>query len=464
MARIDTSIYNNLQPTVKLQTPFELQGQFQQLQQGHNQNRLAQMQFQKAERDEAQQNALAGYYRDAVGDDGSIDYNKLTRSVAQGGFGDKIPALIKQQNETAMSGVELSNKRLTGQKLQGEITQEQRERSAAKLGAFLNDPNLTVDKVYADLQSQVKSGELPLEQAQAMAQRIPQDPAQLKPFLNQILMSVMKPKEQVDLGFKERDFGLKSANEPFRADGTPNSAFQNYAISKATAGATQNYGSPVAGVGPDGKPVFFQPNKGGGAPSVVQGVTPPISAAERKAEAELKAADARKKGIITQVSNVLKEIDDAEKLVGYSTAGVGGLMKGVPMTDARNLDAKLQTIKANLGFDRLQQMREESPTGGALGQVAVQELTALQATVASLDQLQHPEQLKEALAKIKKHYKAWGDVMKKANGDNTPPTGNLKAASSYLSGAKDKADFIARARALKAKGWTEEQIAAANGE
>ena len=86
------------------------------------------------------------------------------------------------------------------------------------------------------------------------------------------------------------------------------------------------------------------------------------------------------------------------------------------MTDARNLQAKLETVKANLGFDRLQQMRDNSPTGGALGAVAVQELTALQSTVASLDQLQSPPQLRNALDKIDRHYTRWLDVMKQAGG------------------------------------------------
>ena len=194
MAQVDTSIYRNLQPTVKLQTPFELQGQFQQLQQGQNQNRLAQMQFQKAERDEAQQNALAGAYRDYYAQP-TQDPNMLYKTLAGAGQGAAIPGVMETMNKAAKSGVDLNNAKLTGQKMQGEITQAQRERAAAKIGAHLSDPNLTADKILADLQSQVETGELTFEQAQATAQRLPQDPAQLKPFLNQILMSVMKPKE-----------------------------------------------------------------------------------------------------------------------------------------------------------------------------------------------------------------------------------------------------------------------------
>ncbi|MHB1098646.1 MAG: hypothetical protein ACYCZR_03750 [Burkholderiales bacterium] len=108
-----------------------------------------------------------------------------------------------------------------------------------------------------------------------------------------------------------------------------------------------------------------------------------------------------------QAKAVISTVKEARKLVGYSTVGLGGTLRNIPMTRARDLDAKLTTIKANLGFDRLQQMRDLSPTGGALGQVAVQELTALQATVASLDQLQTPGQLENALAKIEKHYSNW---------------------------------------------------------
>lgn len=35
------------------------------------------------------------------------------------------------------------------------------------------------------------------------------------------------------------------------------------------------YGSPVAAVGPNGQPVFIQPGKGGGTPSVIEGFSPP---------------------------------------------------------------------------------------------------------------------------------------------------------------------------------------------
>jgi hypothetical protein len=61
----------------------------------------------------------------------------------------------------------------------------------------------------------------------------------------------------------------------------------------------------------------------------------------------------------------------------------------------------LLTIKANIGFDRLSEMRANSPTGGALGQVSELENLLLQATQGSLDQNQSPEELKKTLDMIR---------------------------------------------------------------
>lgn len=259
MAQIDTSIYGNFQ-SPKINSPFENAAMVAQLQQARDQNRLAQMKFAEAERADTERNMLAGAYRDSYNEDGTQDRNKLFKALATGGHGQLVPGLQKQYNEADSSGVELSNKRLTGQKLQGEITQAQRERSAAKLGSFLNDPNLTSDKILADLQSQVQSGEVSLEQAKAMAQRIPQDPAQLKPFLNQILMSVMNPKEQVDANRNERN-GL------ILPDGSINPALLDAKTKIAQSGASsiQNFGSPVSAIDPaTGKPVLIQTGNRGG--------------------------------------------------------------------------------------------------------------------------------------------------------------------------------------------------------
>jgi hypothetical protein len=128
---------------------------------------------------------------------------------------------------------------------------------------------------------------------------------------------------------------------------------------------------------------------------------------DKKEQAREKAA-ASKDVALRHATKVITDVDEALAAVGPLTSGILGsgiaVIKGTPAYDLQQLTS---TIKANLGFDRLQQMRDNSPTGGALGQVAVQELEALQRSVASLEIGQSGPRLTENLGKIKKHYEAW---------------------------------------------------------
>jgi hypothetical protein len=102
-----------------------------------------------------------------------------------------------------------------------------------------------------------------------------------------------------------------------------------------------------------------------------------------------------------QWSLVDSKIEDALKLVGPFTSGVGAWARIIPATPQKNLSEILGTIKANIGFDKLQDMRNNSPTGGALGQVSEFENKLLQAVQGSLDQSQSPAELKKNLEQIR---------------------------------------------------------------
>ena len=128
---------------------------------------------------------------------------------------------------------------------------------------------------------------------------------------------------------------------------------------------------------------------------------------------KVEAKETKQVNLTNQAKTVLNKVDEAINKVGGFTAGFGGLLANVPGTKARNLQADIDTIKANLGFQQLQAMREASPTGGALGQVTERELGFLQSTVASLDQLQSPDELRKALGQIKVHYNNWLDAINK---------------------------------------------------
>ena len=108
---------------------------------------------------------------------------------------------------------------------------------------------------------------------------------------------------------------------------------------------------------------------------------------------------------------VLENLDRAIELAQdpLATGFAGGALQNVganPLTGSVAIDlAKtVETITATIGFDRLQRMREESPTGGALGQVAVQELEALRATMGSLDLRQSKDVVTRNLRRVKDEY------------------------------------------------------------
>lgn len=107
-------------------------------------------------------------------------------------------------------------------------------------------------------------------------------------------------------------------------------------------------------------------------------------------------------------SIVTDDIDRALKLEKDATLPASGPLAAVtqfiPGTNSYDVKQLLTTVKANAGFDRLQAMREASPTGGALGSVSNMENQLLQAAIGNLEQSQSPEQWRYNLKRVKNIY------------------------------------------------------------
>lgn len=127
------------------------------------------------------------------------------------------------------------------------------------------------------------------------------------------------------------------------------------------------------------------------------------AAAIEAASQARKTAEAESGMVVLEDIN--KALDIAKKNPYISTGFLGGLLKNVGGTLAKDLTSLTTTIKANIGFDRLQRMRDESSTGGALGQVAVQELEALQSTLGNLDNSQTNEQFVGNMERLEAQYR-----------------------------------------------------------
>ena len=148
-----------------------------------------------------------------------------------------------------------------------------------------------------------------------------------------------------------------------------------------------------------------------------------LNAEKLKREAAQSAEDKKKaqevyamkvNNSLAKYQNLRSQIKEVKELAsGMTTTGLVGMVTGsVPGTPAYDLAQKVETILANVGFDRLQQMREESPTGGALGQVAVQELVSLQNSIANLKQGQSKEQFIKNLQRVDESFARFEDAMR----------------------------------------------------
>jgi hypothetical protein len=166
------------------------------------------------------------------------------------------------------------------------------------------------------------------------------------------------------------------------------------------------------------------------------GIAEPIPGGPAAAEAAALAekADTRQGMKETQAAIVTDDIGKALTEIEASPTAVTGLMGSalaiVPGTPAFDLNQRLMTIGANIGFDKLQAMREASPTGGALGSVSDFENRQLQATYGALAQSQSAEQLAENLRRL---HNVYNDIVHGPG--NGPPrfnlqTGRIEAAPS----------------------------------
>jgi len=79
----------------------------------------------------------------------------------------------------------------------------------------------------------------------------------------------------------------------------------------------------------------------------------------------------------------------------------GTVMKHFPGSNASDVKSSIQTVVSSVGFDRLQAMRDASPTGGALGQVSERELSQLNASIANLEQSQGGPQFRDNVRIVK---------------------------------------------------------------
>ena len=121
-----------------------------------------------------------------------------------------------------------------------------------------------------------------------------------------------------------------------------------------------------------------------------------LAAAQAKQEAQ-KQTTAERGNIVAEHAAGIRRLMDESTL---PTTGLFSGLQAIPGSSAHDIARRVDTLKALVGFDQLNQMRQQSPTGGALGQVSERELTFLQSTIGSLELSQSKGQFLENLARV----------------------------------------------------------------
>jgi hypothetical protein len=116
-------------------------------------------------------------------------------------------------------------------------------------------------------------------------------------------------------------------------------------------------------------------------------------------------------GQLAATDSLMDKIKQAKTVAADTRLATYPLEKMLPLTNARNLSGLVDTIRANLAFDRLQKMRDESKTGGALGQVSNIELQLLESAVASLDPAAGNEVFQQRLDEVMEKYDAFKNAL-----------------------------------------------------
>lgn len=131
--------------------------------------------------------------------------------------------------------------------------------------------------------------------------------------------------------------------------------------------------------------------------------SPAAIEAEQREEKVEKTRESKQRAaaiVVEDIDRVLEKVNDANFL--FPVTGFGaGLQSQIAGTPATDTAALLNTIKANVGFDRLNEMRQNSPTGGALGQVSENENRLLQSVLGNVEQSQSEEQLRFNLERLR---------------------------------------------------------------
>lgn len=330
--------------------------------------RALQGRVQDQERMTQQRNALAGVLGDAFNDQGRLQPGALGR-IAQA-----APDYAPQYAQLANT-----QQRLDRQDRMTDTSVAMKKQEWAQQGFAVSN---TPQEAAAYIQNGVQSGILTPEEGQRGLSQIPQDPAAYKQWRDQINQSMMTAAQRAELANGRYSGVQQSTAGAYRVgkDGV------EFLIDPTTGKRVMPIGADVANAG------ALAGAKTAASEQAKRDVAKPTQAIEAKAALDSTSSSLDR---TIELANGIM----SDPALGRIT-GIMGMIPNRPGGDAANAQARLNTLKSQIGFAVLQAMRDASKTGGALGAVSDAENKLLQNNIASLENVQDEAQLRQELQKI----------------------------------------------------------------
>lgn len=371
---------------IELQDPLAQYGKVAAIQGAQQQNQLAQLQMQNLQREQESTNALNRAYAEAYNPQtGEVDVNKLRGSLSTGGFGSKLPGIEKGL-------LELGEAKTKQQKAQTDLLDSKLKQSRQFLETIdPSSPNAAEAYMqwhkanHADpvIGKALEARGITVDQSMQRIQQLLNTPGGLNRLINESklgtekFMELNKPQlSTTDLGGKVESRTFAPLTGELKTIGTQTKTM--------APGESQRIANENTRLGLEGRrvAVLEEKAKDSGVPGAQLSKKEIQSreAAFPKATTAIKSFEADAGELISDLER-LKNHPGLSNITGFVAGRTPSLT-----AQGRAAQALYDKIIAKGGFQSLQDVRNASPTGGALGSISNQEGQQLKSAFSEIDQ------------------------------------------------------------------------------
>ena len=122
--------------------------------------------------------------------------------------------------------------------------------------------------------------------------------------------------------------------------------------------------------------------------------------AEKRQRSEAKA-QTYAQGMLDDITHI-RELAKGGILPAFGPAGIAG--RRIPGTNAHAIDQTMESIKSRVSLSALQEMRNNSPTGAAMGNVSDKDTSLLENSITSLNLARNPEEVERSLQILENNF------------------------------------------------------------